>query len=246
MADAKFTRVAPHTCHTCGCLFTPVKYRPSAGKFRAYTGRLNCSEQCIFAWKAKTKSEYMRANRDKFSGANSWNWKGACLLKNKSYRGQDWTETSANIRRRDCHACKSCGMTQEQHTEKWDQALEVHHKIPFHEFTDHKRANRPANLVTLCKVCHMKADRAIKQRQFLMVFCDEPRRPARDGIHRGSRNGRSKLTEAQVADIKLMIRQSVALVEIAAAFGVKDTVISAISTEQNWKHVPWPNVAASV
>lgn len=83
-------RVKPHKCVTCGALFSPVKYKKSENRFVGATGRHNCSKQCIDAWKAKTKSEYMRANVARFTGPNNWAWKGARRRTNKSFRGHDW------------------------------------------------------------------------------------------------------------------------------------------------------------
>lgn len=180
----------------------------------------------------------MRETRDQWVGPNNPMWKGACLLRNKSYRGPDWIDIAEKARSRDGHKCAECGMTSEQHIARWSQKLEVHHKVPFHEFTDHVAANKMSNLVTLCKVCHMKADRAIKQRQLLMVFGDEPRRPRKKDIFKGGKNPRALLTEAAVAAIKSLLRAGERQKVIAATFGVGKHVISAISTGQNWAHVP--------
>lgn len=238
MAKRDSTRVRPHTCVTCGALFTPVKYRPSVGKFRPYTGRQNCSAECAFSAKGKITQKRMRETRDQWVGPNNPMWKGACLLKNKSYRGPDWVRIAEAARHRDGHKCAHCGMTAEQHMDRWSQKLEVHHKVPFHEFTDHVAANKMSNLVTLCKVCHMTADRAIKQRQLLITFPEEPRRPRKQGIVKGSRNPRALLTEEAVSAIKAMLRAGQVQRVIAATFGVGTHVISAISTGQNWAHVP--------
>lgn len=230
-------RVKPHTCVTCGTLFTPVKYKPSEGRMVAYTGRHNCSKQCIDAWKAKTKSAYMRENRDKFSGANSWNWKGSCLRKNKSYRGPDWTEIAGKARARDQHQCQGCGMSREQHAERWGKALEVHHIVPFYEFTDHKKANRLSNLVTLCKSCHMAADKAIRMRQVLMDFGDEPRKKSSARRRIGQDNPVAKLKDDEVLQIKQLLAIRTPQKEIAALFGVSSQLVSAINTGVAWSHI---------
>ena len=230
-------RVKPHTCVTCGTLFTPVKYRPSVARMVAYTGRHNCSKLCIDEWKAKTRSEYMRANRDKFSGANSWNWKGACLRRNKSYRGPDWTEIAAKARARDRNICQNCGMTHEQHSERWKQALEVHHIVPFYEFTDHKKANRSSNLVTLCKSCHAAADRAIRARQVLMDFGDEPRKKSSARRCVGQDNPRARLKTNDVLQIKQLLAVHTPQKEIAALFGISSQLVSAINTGAAWAHL---------
>lgn len=237
MAARHSTRVKPHVCVTCGALFTPVKYRKSEGVFRAYSGRQNCSAECAFKAKGKVTKSRMAETRDQWIGPNNPMWKGACLRKNKSYRGPDWAEVAERIRKRDRFACRHCGMTQEEHLGRWSQSLEVHHVIPFHEFTDYKKANRAANLIALCKTCHMRADRAIKSRQLLIPLFDEGRKKPKDGIHRGSNNARALLTEDQVKEVKVLLRSNERQADIAERFGVKKHVISAISTGQNWSHV---------
>lgn len=233
-------RVRPHVCRACGTVFSPIKFKKDTGRFRAYTGRESCSDECAFQLKGERTKRRMAETRERWVGPNNPMWVGAALRKNRSYRGPDWPQISEKIRKRDKYACRSCGMTAEEHQAKWGQALEVHHIVPFYEFTDHRKANAASNLVTLCKSCHMAADRAVAGRQLLIDLADEPRKKARDGVYRGSNNGRAQLTEDSVAEIKRLIRASVRHRDIADRFGVKPPVISAISTGQNWRHVPWP------
>lgn len=54
---------------------------------------------------------------------------------------------------------------------------------------------------------------------------------------RGIRNGFSKLTENDVAEIKKMIMQKEAQWKIAKKFGVSQSAISRIATKEQWKHV---------
>lgn len=230
-------RVKPHICVTCGTTFSPIKFKVAENRYCGSTGRMNCSKECFDLWKSKSKGEYMRANRERFSGRNSWNWKGSCLRKNRSYRGPEWPVLAEKIRDRDKRKCVSCGMTEEEHKSKWSQTLEVHHKVPFYEFTDYLKANKPSNLITLCKTCHMTADRAIKNRQLMLTFEDEPRKKSRDGIHRGESNARALIKEIDVVEIKKMLRNGEKQKKIAEMFGVKTHVISAINTGQNWSHV---------
>lgn len=57
-------------------------------------------------------------------------------------------------------------------------------------------------------------------------------------IHqRGSRNGRAKLTEADVVDIRRKLRLGVRQSEIAAQYGVSFRAISSIKTGIRWTHV---------
>lgn len=240
MAAMDSTRVKPHTCRTCGALFTPIKFRKAEGVFRAYTGRHNCSAECAFKAKGLVTKRRMRETRDQWVGPSNPMWKGACLRRNKSYRGPDWAATAEAMRKRDGYQCRHCGMTQADHEAKWHQVLEVHHIVPFTEFTDYLAANRPSNLVTLCKTCHMRADRAIRQRQLLMVFDDEPRKKSIEGVYRGANNARALLDDEKVVAIKIRLRRGDKHKAIAEDFGVKKHVIAAISRGQNWAHVPWP------
>lgn len=230
-------RVKPHTCVTCGAVFSPVKFKKSENRFVGATGRHNCSKACIDAWKAKTKSAYMRANRDKFSGPNSWNWIGSCLTKSNEYRGNNWSEVAEKARKRDGYKCAHCGTSHAEQVAKFNRALSVHHVIPFHEFTDYKKANRLSNLITLCQPCHATADRAVKQRQMLFNFSDAPRIKCKDGIHRGERNARAVLKESQVCAIKKMLKDGARHQELAEMYGVKRGVIAKISIGKTWKHV---------
>ena len=230
-------RVDPHVCVVCGALFTPIKYRPSAGKFRAYTGRHSCSAECAYIDKGRRTAKRMAETRDRWVGPNNPMWVGSSVRKNKSYRGPDWPRIAEQARKRDKHTCKHCGMTQQDHLSKWGAVLEVHHIVPFYQFTDHNKANRLSNLVTLCKSCHATADRSIKERQVLIPLFDEGRKKAKEGIHRGSKNARALLNDGQVREIKALLRAKVRQVEIAEMYGVKKHVISAISTGQNWSHV---------
>lgn len=57
------------------------------------------------------------------------------------------------------------------------------------------------------------------------------------GSRRGSRNSFSKLTEAQVAEIKALLRDGRPRAALAARFGVGYQAISAIASGRNWEHV---------
>ncbi len=65
-------------------------------------------------------------------------------------RGEDWEEIAEYTRWRDHYTCQRCGQKQE------DQALDVHHKIPYRFFDSPEKANQDENLVTLCRSCHGK------------------------------------------------------------------------------------------
>lgn len=181
MAAKDFTRVLPHTCVTCGAVFTPLKFRKTEGVFRAYTGRQNCSAECAFKAKGEVTAKRMKDTRDQWIGPNNPMWTGSCLRKNRAYRGPDWASIADAARKRDKYTCQGCGLSDYEHVKKCGKSLAVHHIVPFAEFTDHVAANRLRNLVTLCNVCHAIADRAIKARQFSLDLSDgvSKRKPPR-------------------------------------------------------------------
>jgi DEAD/DEAH box helicase domain-containing protein len=75
--------------------------------------------------------------------------------------GKDWEKIRNSVRRRDSFTCQSCGKVESS------QEFHVHHRVPFRQFQDQKAANRMDNLVTLCPVCHMKAEAVIRIRSGL-------------------------------------------------------------------------------
>ena len=75
--------------------------------------------------------------------------------------GKDWEKIREAIRQRDQYVCQSCGKVESI------QEFHVHHRIPFKQFPDHYDANRFENLVTLCPVCHIKAESVIRIRSGL-------------------------------------------------------------------------------
>ena len=172
MAIKDSTCVLPHTCVTCGALFTPLKFRKRERVFRAYTGRQNCSAECAFKAKGEVTAKRMKETRDQWIGPNNPMWTGSCLRKNKSYRGADWAQLAESARKRDKYTCQCCGITNDEHVKKCGKFLAVHHIIPFAEFTDHVKANRLSNLTTLCNICHATADRAVKGRQLILDLSD--------------------------------------------------------------------------
>jgi DEAD/DEAH box helicase domain-containing protein len=75
------------------------------------------------------------------------------------YRGPDWQAQRRRARERDgCH-CVHCGAMEQ------DRQHDIHHLRPFRDFgyvrgenQAYREANHLANLVTLCRVCHARAE----------------------------------------------------------------------------------------
>lgn len=68
--------------------------------------------------------------------------------------GKNWLSQRKKAKERDSHECRSCGITAEEHKEKFDMDLHVHHITPAREFEDYRKRNRLSNLMTLCAACH--------------------------------------------------------------------------------------------
>ncbi len=75
--------------------------------------------------------------------------------------GKDWEKIRQAIRQRDKFSCQSCGKVETI------QEFHVHHRIPFRQFTRPTEANRFENLVTLCPICHIKAESNLRIRSGL-------------------------------------------------------------------------------
>lgn len=58
------------------------------------------------------------------------------------------------------------------------------------------------------------------------------------GDFKGSKNGRAKLDESQVMEIKHLLKDSdLTMVEIAKRYNVSKQIISRINNNKIWKHV---------
>lgn len=78
---------------------------------------------------------------------------------NKRTYGKGWNKSKREkVRKRDEYECQFCGTSQEEHREKYNTALHVHHIKPARKFDHPKERNSMDNLVTLCCVCHPKAE----------------------------------------------------------------------------------------
>jgi hypothetical protein len=67
------------------------------------------------------------------------------------------------------------------------------------------------------------------------TFSDETKRRMSISSH-GSKNGRSKLNEEKVIEIRKLLKNGVSNLEIANIYNVSDTTISLIKNYKAWKH----------
>lgn len=81
--------------------------------------------------------------------------------------GRDWPRIRLAVRTRDGFRCQVCGAAENTLTSAGGREHDVHHKIPFRQFTSVKEANRMDNLITLCQACHRKAEENVRIRSGL-------------------------------------------------------------------------------
>jgi DEAD/DEAH box helicase domain-containing protein len=76
--------------------------------------------------------------------------------------GSNWKTKNKLARSRDLYRCQSCGILES------DRAHDVHHKIPFRQFSSSNQANKLENLITLCPSCHRRAETSVRIRSGLV------------------------------------------------------------------------------
>lgn len=72
--------------------------------------------------------------------------------------GPNWPSQRQKALSRDNHRCQLCGDTSKLH---------VHHLTPFRQFASYQEANVLENLLTLCPVCHRRAEESQRTRSAL-------------------------------------------------------------------------------
>ncbi len=75
--------------------------------------------------------------------------------------GPTWPRQREAARQRDGYRCQVCGQPE------GEKAHHVHHQIPLCAFDTPAEANRLSNLVTLCPVCHRRAENVVRIRSGL-------------------------------------------------------------------------------
>jgi DEAD/DEAH box helicase domain-containing protein len=74
----------------------------------------------------------------------------------KNDYGSQWSSIRNAVRARDQFTCQVCGRVEV------GTAHHVHHKIPFRQFTEPTHANLFSNLITLCSICHQRAEMVLR------------------------------------------------------------------------------------
>jgi hypothetical protein len=80
------------------------------------------------------------------------------FLTRKEYYGPDWPDIRQNVISRDGGKCSECGLTREEHMQRFEQDLHVHHIEPIRDIRDYTEANKMENLTTVCSECHWRLE----------------------------------------------------------------------------------------
>jgi len=124
-------------CHECGETITRRRSRVETAE------RIFCSVNCQGEWRSRNRT-----------GDDAFNWRGG----HTKYYGPTWHGQRRKAIDRDDEKCVDCGMTRDEHHDKFGADLEVHHKTPIRTFSDTEEANQLSNLVTVCTNCHQKRE----------------------------------------------------------------------------------------
>jgi len=104
--------------------------------------------------KNKTKEELLTHYKNgwkikHFKGKEHYNWQNGKSFEEYTINWND--ELKDLIRKRDNYICQECGIHQNE-LDSWNKKLDVHH-------IDYNKKNlNPENLITLCRICHIKTN----------------------------------------------------------------------------------------
>jgi 5-methylcytosine-specific restriction endonuclease McrA len=111
--------------------------------------RINCCQSTV---KDALKRHGIETRGFGNPGESHPNWKGGY----EDYYGRNWNEQREKALENGDYECRACGISREEHIEKHNADLSVHHIIPFDDFEEPEAANDLGNLVVACKTCHRR------------------------------------------------------------------------------------------
>lgn len=123
-------------------------YRENGMSTYRIADQLDCAPSTVFDWLQRHGIETRSVGSQ--TGELHHRWKGG----GEPYYGEHWHEQRRKTLRRDGFKCRKCGINNEEHGEKYEIGLDVHHIVPLREFDTRENANQLDNLVTLCRRCH--------------------------------------------------------------------------------------------
>lgn len=228
-------KAKPKNCVNCGCLFTPVKRHPT-GRMISHSAGKTCSADCANQW-IRNNPERKRKIGLAFSGDRHPNWQGGkALLNNLSNRGPNWNKQRAAAIKRD-RACVDCGISNDECRVKYGRCLDVDHVVPFHNFTDYRKANALRNLECRCASCHRIAEAKRDCAQMVLHLQDSEKRRHK-GRARGEKINTAKLCEYDVRRIRVRAAAGETAREIWRDYLlVTQSAVAAIIRRKTWRHV---------
>lgn len=116
--------------------------------------KLDCDPRAVNKWLNRHGIETRKPGYGSHSGENNPNWRGGSR-QTKNY-GETWPEQREKALERDGYECRGCGLSNEEHLEKYSRSLSVHHVVPVDEYDDVADAHTLENLVSACKSCHRR------------------------------------------------------------------------------------------
>jgi len=114
---------------------------------------LDCAKSTVQTWMDKFDIDWKTKNKQV--------WKGT----------RNWERVAREVRERDNFQCRICGLGNDEHIEKYDKSLNVHHVIAQSAFETSELAADKQNLVTLCQRCHQSHEAYTPREMFLEAFC---------------------------------------------------------------------------
>lgn len=221
-------RPGARKCHQCGYLFTPIEYREGKKGLLIIVdnSRVICSKQCLSLFYQTNEARKEKISKA-FQGSNHPNWTGGASQRQKAYRGPTWKRVAEKVRKRQKYCCAFCGKSQDESGRK----LDVNHKERYHNFTDHRKANRLGNLVALCHSCHMKHE------QRANVQLSLPWGAGPQGPMQGERHYAARFSNSEVRLMRMMKQDGMTYKAIGLRFGITSSDAWQIVTSKSYKHV---------
>ena len=215
-------------CHNCGYLFSPIEYRQGKDRLLIIVdnSRVICSKQCLSLF-YQTNEERKEKISKAFTGSKHPNWLGGLSRGLDHFRGPDWKRLAEKVRKRQKYCCAECGI----HQDETGRKLDVNHIERYHNFTDHRKANRLNNLIALCHSCHML------QEQRENVQLSLPWRPGPQGPMQGETHYAAFYSNSEVRLMRTMHKEGMSCRELAIRLDAPYSRINQILRGRSYKHV---------